>query len=82
MANAQVQVKQFKSQSAYQRDAAQMMARGWVVQNVTTTTSRRMIGCLFGLIGYWLLPKRTVFHVTYVPAPVAPPVPPPPPPGF
>jgi hypothetical protein len=78
----QVVVRQFKSRKDYERDVAQMMGRGYVQQSVTTTTSRRMLGCLFGIIGYWLLPKRTVFHVTYVPAPVAPPPPPPPPPGF
>lgn len=70
-------VRQYKSDNAYRRDVERMSREGWVIQSVSTTTSRRMIGCLFGLIGYWILPKRTVWHVTFVPAP--PPVAPPPP---
>lgn len=69
-------VRQYKSDSAYRRDAERMSRDGYVIQSVSTTTSRRMLGCIFGIIGYWLLPKRTVWHVTYAPAPVAPPAPP------
>lgn len=71
-----VEVRQYKSDGAYRRDVEAMARRGYAVQSTSTTTSRRMIGCLFGLIGYWILPKRTVWHVTYVelipPAPAAP----------
>lgn len=72
---SEVKVKQYNRQDMYQHDSLQMQRQGWVIQSMTTTTSRRLIGCLFGLIGYWLLPKRTIFHVTYVkyPAPPAPP---------
>ena len=58
--------KQYKSREAYRADTERALAEGWEIQDVTTTTSRRAIGCLFGLIGYWLLPRRTVYHVTYV----------------
>lgn len=73
-------VRQYKSRRLYEVDAKFHASRGWAVQHVTTTTSRRMIGCLFGLIGYWILPKLTVYHVTYTKLP-PPPAPPPPPPG-
>jgi len=65
-----VVVRQYKSDRAYRRDAEDMVRNGYMVQSATTTTSRRLIGCLFGLVGYWILPKRTVWHVTYVPAPI------------
>jgi hypothetical protein len=64
-------VRQFKSRKAYERDVQRMLSQGWQVQSMSTTESRRALGCLFGLVGYWLLPKRTVFHVTYVQIPVA-----------
>lgn len=66
-----VESRQYKSRSAYQKDVLRMQQAGWVVQSTQTTESRRLLGCLFGLIGYWVLPKRTVFHVTYAKFPPA-----------
>lgn len=62
----EIRSKQYKRRDMLEHDMRSMMAAGWEVQNTTTTNSRRMVGCLFGIIGYWIMPKRTVFHVTYV----------------
>lgn len=72
----QITSRQFKNRKSYENDVAKMMAQGWTVQSVTTTESRRMSGCIFGVIGYWLFPKRTVFHVTYAKGLPTPPNPP------
>lgn len=63
--SAAIEVRQYKSRRAYERDAKRRATDGWFVQSVTTTTSRRMMGCLVGIVGYWLVPNRTVYHVTY-----------------
>jgi hypothetical protein len=72
----EVQIRTYKSKRAYESDMKRHLEQGWVVQTTTSTSSRRMIGCLFGIVGYWILPRRNVFHVTYVYSPPTPPTPP------
>lgn len=60
----ELRVRQYKGDGAYQRGVNRMTREGWTVVSVTTTASRRPIGLLLGVVMYWLLPKKTVYHVT------------------
>ena len=50
---------------AFAADAEDAHEAGWEVQQLATTLRRNPWGLLLGVVGLWLLPRRTCYHVVF-----------------
>lgn len=55
----------YPNAAAFAADAEDAHDAGWEVQQLATTVRRNPWGLLFGVVGLWLLPRRTCYHVIY-----------------
>ena len=55
----------YPNAAAFAADAEDARAAGWEVQQLATTLRRDPWGLLLGVVGLWLLPRRTSYHVIF-----------------
>ena len=58
-------LREYRDAAAFAVDAEDAQAAGWTVHQLATTVCRNPWGLLFGLVGFWLLPRRTNYHVIF-----------------
>lgn len=60
-----VKVETFKSDGAHRKGVERMAAEGYLPSTERAERPRRAWGLLLGIVGYWLLPRKTRITVTF-----------------
>ena len=58
-------LREYRDAAAFAVDAEDAQAAGWSEHQLATTVRRNPWGLLFGVVGFWVLPRRTNYHVIF-----------------